>query len=165
MNRNSLVSYLPLQQVCIFIDHTLNYPLGIWERGVRCGNKQAKNHDLGFGQLSINYLILNSHQPLEVFSFRIWVLEIKIIALLASRNNFHCQDEGNSNRFSSVAQSCPTLCDPMDCSTPGLHVHHQLLELTQTHVHWVGYAIQPSHPLLFPFPSAFNLSQHQGLFK
>ena len=50
MNRNSLVSYLPLQQVCIFIDHTLNYPLGIWERGLRCGNKQAKNHDLGFGQ-------------------------------------------------------------------------------------------------------------------
>ena len=50
MNRNSLVSYLPLQQVCIFIDHTLNYPLGIWEKGLRCGNKQAKNHDLGFGQ-------------------------------------------------------------------------------------------------------------------
>ena len=50
MNRNPLVSYLPLQQVCIFIDHTLNYPLGIWERGLRCGNKQAKNHDLGFGQ-------------------------------------------------------------------------------------------------------------------
>ena len=54
--------------------------------------------------------------------------------------------------FSSVAQLCPTLCNPMDYSTPGFPVHHQLLELTQTHVHWVGDAIQPSHPLLFPSP-------------
>ena len=66
--------------------------------------------------------------------------------------------------ISSVAQSCPTLCDPMDCSTPGLPVHHQLLEFTQTHVDWVNNAIQPSHPLSSPSP-AFNLSQHQGLFK
>ena len=69
------------------------------------------------------------------------------------------------DQFSSVAQSCPTLCDPMDCSTPGFPVHHQLLELTQTHVHWVSDAIQPSHPLSSPSPPAFNLSQHQGLFK
>ena len=68
-------------------------------------------------------------------------------------------------RISSVAQSCLTLCDPMDCSTPGLPVHHQLLEFTQTHVHCVGDAIQPSHPLSSPFPPALNLSQHQGLFK
>ena len=68
-------------------------------------------------------------------------------------------------QFSSVAQSCPTLCDPMDCSTPGLSVLHQLLELTQTHVHWVRDAIQPSHPLSSPSPPAFNLSQHQGLFQ
>ena len=64
--------------------------------------------------------------------------------------------------------SCLTMsnsCDPMDCSTPGLPVHHQLLELAQTHVHWVGDAIQPSHPLLPPSPPAFNLSHHQGLFK
>ena len=67
--------------------------------------------------------------------------------------------------FSSVAQSCPTLCDPMDCSTPGLPVHHQLLEFTQTHVHWVGDAIQPSHPLSSPSPPTFNLYQYQGLFK
>ena len=64
---------------------------------------------------------------------------------------------------SSVAQSCPTLCNPMDCSTPGLPVRHQLLEFTQTHVHWVGDAIQPSHPLSSPSPPAFNPSQHQGL--
>ena len=66
---------------------------------------------------------------------------------------------------SLVAQSCPTLWNPMDCSTPGLPVYHQLLEFTQTHVHWVGDAIQPSHPLSSPSPPAFNLSQHQGLFK
>ena len=68
-------------------------------------------------------------------------------------------------QFSSVTQSCPTPCDPMNCSTPGLPVHHQLPESTQTHVHRVGDAIQPSHPLLSPSPPAFNFSQHQGLFK
>ena len=69
------------------------------------------------------------------------------------------------SQFSLVIQSCPTLCNPMDCSTPGFPVHHQLLELTQTHVHPVGDAIQPSHPLSSPSPPAFNLSQHQGLFQ
>ena len=67
--------------------------------------------------------------------------------------------------FSSVAQSCPTLCDPMNHSTPGLPVYHQLPESTQTHVHRFGDAIQPSRPLLFLSPPAFNLSQHQGLFQ
>ena len=66
-------------------------------------------------------------------------------------------------QFSSVAQSHLTLCDPRDCSTPGFPVHYQLPELAQTHVHWVGDTIQPSHPLSFPSPPAFNLSQHQGL--
>ena len=68
-------------------------------------------------------------------------------------------------QFSSVAQSCLTLCDPMNHSTPGLPVHHQLPESTQTHVHRVDDAILPSHPLLSPSPPALNLSQHQGLFK
>ena len=68
-------------------------------------------------------------------------------------------------QFSSVAQPCLTLCNPMDCSRPGLPVHHQCPELAQTHVHQVNDAIQPSHPLSFPSPPAFNLSQHQGLFK
>ena len=71
----------------------------------------------------------------------------------------------SSVQFTSVTQSYPTLCNTMDCSTPGIHVHHQLPEFTQTHVHWVGDAIQPSHPLLSPSPPTFNLSQHQGLFK
>ena len=70
-----------------------------------------------------------------------------------------------SVQFSSVVQSCSTLCNPTDCSTPGFLVHRQLLELAQTHVHWVSDAIQPSHPLSSPSPPAFNLSQQQGLFK
>ena len=70
-----------------------------------------------------------------------------------------------SLQFSSVDQSCPTLCDRMNCSTPGLFVHHQLPEFTQTHVHHVGDVIQPSHPLSSPSPPASNPSQHQGLFQ
>ena len=69
------------------------------------------------------------------------------------------------NQPSSVTQSCLTLWDPTDCSMPGLPVHHQLLEFTQTHVHWVGDAIQPSYTLSSPSPPTFNLSQHQGLFQ
>ena len=68
-------------------------------------------------------------------------------------------------QFSSVTQLCPAQCNPMDCSTPGLCVHHQLLEFTQTHVDWVSDANQPTNPLSYPSPLAFNLSQHQGLFK
>ena len=71
----------------------------------------------------------------------------------------------SSVQFSSVAQSCPTLWDPMNRSTPGLPVHYQFLESTQTHAHRVGDAIQPSHPLSFPSPPAPNPSQHQGLFQ
>ena len=66
-------------------------------------------------------------------------------------------------QFSSVAQSCSAFCDPMNCSTPGLPVHHQLPEFTQTHIHRVSDAIQPSHPLSYPSPPALNPSQHQSL--
>ena len=68
-------------------------------------------------------------------------------------------------QFSLVAQLCLILHDPMDCSTPGFPVRHQLPELAQSHVHWVSDAIQPFHPLLSPSPPAFRLSQHQGLFQ
>ena len=68
-------------------------------------------------------------------------------------------------RTISSVQSCPTLCKPMNYSTPGLPVHHQILEFTQTHVHRVSDAIQPSHPLSFPSPPAPNPSQYQGLFQ
>ena len=75
---------------------------------------------------------------------------------IATKEHYH---------FSSVAQLCPTLCDPMDCSTPGLPVHHQLPEFTQTHVHRVSDATQLSHPLSSPSPPAPNPSQHQSLFQ
>ena len=79
--------------------------------------------------------------------------------------SFFSSYNSNSVQFSSVAQSCQTPCNPMDCSTPGIPVHHQPLAFIQTHVHWVSDAIQPSHPLSAPSPLTFNLSQHQGLFK
>ena len=71
----------------------------------------------------------------------------------------------SSVQFSSVSQSCPTLCDPMNHSMPGLPVHHHLPEFTQTHIHRISDAIQPSHPLSSPSPPAPNLSQHQSLFQ
>ena len=64
-----------------------------------------------------------------------------------------------------MLKSCPTLCNPMDCSMPGLTALHYLLEFVKTHVHWIGDAIKPFHPLLSPFPKVFNFSQHQGLFQ
>ena len=97
--------------------------------------------------------------PLQCLS----TLELKIYLYIV-----HCRKiRAVSQSVIPVAQSCPTLCDPMDCSTPGFPVHHQLWELTQTHVHWVGYAIQPSHPLLsvlfhlqsLPASGSFPMSQ------
>ena len=76
----------------------------------------------------------------------------------------YCLDK-KSVQYSSVAQSCPTLCDPMDFSMPGFPVHHQLREHTQTNAHYVGDAIQPPHPLSSPSPPAITLSQHQSLFQ
>ena len=87
---------------------------------------------------------------------------VKFILRLCEQNSY---SHFTSRLVCSVTQPCLTLCKPMDCSMPGFPVHHQLPELTQTHVHWVGDAIQPSHPLLSPSPPAFSLSQHQGLFQ
>ena len=86
----------------------------------------------------------------------------------STKGNNEITDQENMFQFSSVSlvtQSYPTLCDPMNPSTPGLPVHHQFTEFTQTHFHQVSDAIQPSHPLSSPSLPAFNLSQHQGLFK
>ena len=89
-----------------------------------------------------------------------------MVSEFLQRNFSECHLVAHSSvQFSSVAQSCPTLCDPMNCNTPGLPVHHQLSEFTQTHVHRVGDAIQPSHPLSSPSPPVPTLSQHQGLFQ
>ena len=92
-----------------------------------------------------NFIMLNCILPLEI----VYGLDIHLIIV----------------QFSSVTQLCPTLCDPMNCSTPGLPVHHQLPEFTQTHIHRVRDAIQPFHPLLSPSPPAPNPSQHQSLFQ
>ena len=113
-----------------------------------------------------------------------WVTTIPDIApktsYSAGKTNSHCSinEEWRENgsyweilldissvQLSSVAQSCPTFCDPMNHSTPGLPVHHQLPKFTQTHIHRVGDAIQPSHPLSSPSPLAPNPSQHQSLFQ
>ena len=93
--------------------------------------------------------------------------------VLAQRQKYRSMEQNRKPRdksahlssVSSISQSCPTLCDPMNCSTPGLPVHHQLPEFTQTHAHQVGDTIQPSHPLLSPSPPAPNPSQHQSLFQ
>ena len=113
-----------------------------------------------YDQATVN-MILNS-EKLKAFPLRsgkrlwwplLWLLVNTVLEVLA-----------RAIQFSSVAQSCPTLCNPMNRSMPGLPVHHQLPESTQTNAHWVGDGIQPSHPLSSPSP-ALNLSQHQGLFK
>ena len=98
-----------------------------------------------------------SHSGFQAFRFREKFLHAFVVSLRAP--------QFSSVQFSSVVRSCPTLCDPLDCSTPGFPVHHQVLELTQTHVHRVRDAIQSSHPLLSASLPAFNTSQHQGLFK
>ena len=97
-----------------------------------------------------------------------WVRDWTWISCIGRRILYHCttwEALETSVKFSSITQSCPILCNPMNCSTPGLPVHHQHPEFTQTHVYWIGDAIQPSHPLSFPSAPAFNLSQHQSLFK
>ena len=88
-----------------------------------------------------------------------------ILFFIINRSSGHNDFIGSSVQFSSVAQLCPTPCDPMSRSRPGLTVHHQLLEFTQTHVHRVSDVIQPSHPLSSPSPPAPNPSQHEGLFQ
>ena len=100
--------------------------------------------------------------PATTFAFKFLSYETNIYPSGSPRLQRLCL---KFSEFSSVAQSCLSLCNPMNCSTPGLPVHHQLPEPTQTHIHCVSDAIQPSHPLSSPSPPVFNLSQHQGLFK
>ena len=115
-------------------------------------NSAGKNNKLG------------SHSLLHGI-FLTWGLNPGL--LLCRQILYHLSHQGSSRyiQFSSVAQLCPTLCDPIDCSTPGVPIHHQLPEPTQTHVHHIGDIIQLSHPLSSPSPPTFNLSQHQGLFR
>ena len=109
-----------------------------------------------------------------IITIRYHLTQVKMAIIKKSTNNKGWRRYGEKRillqvsgnvQFSSVAQLCPTLCDLMNCSTPGLLVHHQLPESTQTHVHRVSDAIQPSHPLSSPSPPAPNPSQQLGLFK
>ena len=120
-------------------------------------------------KIAIQYLYFGSHSyslnsgtyPTSVFK----KLFLSLILAYSQNQYLNPSFEKGSVQFSSVAQSCLTLCDPMNHSTPGLPVHHQLPEFTQAHVHWVSDAIQPSHPLSSPSPPASNPSQHEGLFQ
>ena len=112
------------------------------------------------------------HFPLFILSFLVYCFNelSKILYLHEFYNNIYCfkyqqKHDFNFLQLSSVTQSCLTLCDAMNCSQPGLPVHHQLLGFTQTHVHWVSDAIQSSHPLSSPSPLALSFFQHQGLFQ
>ena len=113
---------------------------------------------LRFNMLSRLLITLSSIRICINLSYLLTIYTELLLHVGTSKRNF-------SQSVSSVAQSCPMLCDPMNRSMSGLPVHHQLPEFTQTHVHWVGDAIQPSHPLSSPSPPALNFSQHQGLFK
>ena len=106
------------------------------------------------------FYILNINLNFKIFLSFFLLVSLYINTLFAPYHTVF-----SSIQFSSVTHSCPTLCNSINHSTPGLPVHHQLLESTKTHVHWVGDAVQPSHPLSSPSPPALNLSQHQGLFK
>ena len=125
-------------------------------------------------QPTIVFLPGKFHGKKSLAGYSPWGLkESDIVEQLSTRMPYMagiCEKEPKSNIFissyiSSVAQSCPTICDPMNHTSPGLPVHHQLPKYTQRHVLRVGDAIQPSHPLLSPSPPALNLSQHQDLFK
>ena len=141
-----------------------------WEKYM--GTCVGRNH--GSGLLSGNW---QKNESIFPGSHNLTVTELgccsslKIITCTTVLKHCPCvQGSLQSNswlqpQFSSITQSCPTLCDPMDCSMPGFPVLHYIPELAQIHVHWVGDAIQPSHPLLSPSSLALNLSQHQGLFQ
>ena len=123
--------------------------------------KQHKTKVLPFPTGLVGHFCQKSHDhiSLGMFLYVLFYLEdLSVIPKMSVTLSWLVQ-------FRSVAQSCSTLCDPMKHSTPGLPVHHQLPEFTQTYVHWVSDAIQPSHPLLSLSPPTFNLSKHQGLFE
>ena len=117
----------------------------------------------------------NTHTPKILCLIHLWfflictfynkTVIISIVFSISSLSHSSKLSIWECHQFSSVTQSCPTICNPMNCSMPGLPVHHQLPKFTQTHVHRVGDAIQPSHPLSSPSPLAPNPSQHQSLFQ
>ena len=115
--------------------------------------------------LSFPSLYKLENQFIDIYWATCWDFDLDCLGIHGSKWKDFPKFSSVSVQFSSVAQSCPTLCDPMNCSTPGLPVHHRLTEFTQTHAHRIGNAIQPSHPLSSPSPPAPNPSQHQGLLQ
>ena len=121
-----------------------------------------------WGQLNesnINYQVIKNILKKKKCKKAKWLPEETLQIAEKRREEKGKGEKERSVQFSSVAQSCPTRCDPMNRSMPGLPVHHQLPEYTQTHVHWVSDAVQPSHPLSSPSPPALNPSQHHSLFQ
>ena len=108
---------------------------------------------------------VNACSPVCVYLNNWWFSNITSMLTWKLETNFHVTFKCNLHCCYSVNKSCPTLCDPMDCSTPGFPVLHHRLGFAQTHVHWVSDIIQPSRPLFSPCPPAFNISWHQGLFQ
>ena len=149
-------------RVCVFVfgDYRISLPFPVHKHVTYAEFPRSKNEDwVLLKYQSIGYLYFLLKEILELFlspSLYIWPK--------LSLDSCFC-DAFSSVQFSSVTQSCPTLCNPMNRSTPGFSVHHRLPEFTQTHVHWIGDAIQLSHPLSSPSPPAPNPSQHQSLFQ
>ena len=120
----------------------------------------GENSLLTNSKLIILNIFHHGRSPIFPYCYRVWLW--RWIFLPCPQFCLHLHP---SVQFSSVAQSCLNLCDPMNHRTPGLPVHHQLPEFTQTHIHWVSDAIQPSHPLSSPFPPAPKPSEHQSFFQ
>ena len=130
-----------------------------------CWNKHLMNEPRWILQYAADLSQLILKRTKKTFSiFTVFVLFVFVFQFIWIYHNLFIHSVSNGY-FSSVIQSCLTLYDAIECSTPGFPVHHQLLELAQTHAHRLGDTIQPSHPLSSPSPPAFNLSQHQGLFQ
>ena len=140
-----LERYLRLNNLDLEISFLLEYCILMW---FSCWGLKIRSHSWGKG-----YRVFSEGSS-------DYIINLKASMIILSHSIFTWQ----ISQFSSVTQSCLTLCNPMDCSTPGFPVHHQLLEFAQTHVRWVCDAIQPSHPLSSPSPPTFNFFQHQGLF-
>ena len=180
----SIQRMLSLRIINIFTSTVCHYvAIGYWSQQTwrcSCSARWADNvgQSSGLWTAEIPNLLILNQAYLEAwsslikchFQFPPWIHNFKEVpiplkaALSIFKILLNCSRE-TPIQFSSVTQSCLTLCNPVDSSTPGFPVHYQLPELSQTQVHQVSDAIQPSHPLISPSPSAFNLSQHQGLFQ
>ena len=145
-------------QIFVFLKVTHHFPLAAFQIFFFTFSFKKVMMYLGMDFKFLFYLEFTEHEIVNLCLLPIWG------SCQPSLFQFFFHHTFSSVQFSSVTQSWLTLCDPMDCSTPGLPFLHSLLELAQTHVHWVSDAIQPSHPLSSPTP-AFSLSQHQGLFQ